>query len=104
MRFWIIAAVEGLIGRADARVKPLLRRGGRCSGEEHNHLRTYGNAVVKVGDIIIGHPDAAGRHAMADGPRLVGAVNTVEGVLVALPQVKSTSAERVIRAAGHSYA
>jgi hypothetical protein len=57
---------------------------GRVLGE-HNHLCTYRNAVVKVGDIFIGHPNAAGRHAMADGPRLVGAVNPVQRVLVALP-------------------
>ena len=40
---------------------------------------------VSRGALDQGHPDAAGRHAMADGPRLIGAVNPVQRVLVALP-------------------
>jgi hypothetical protein len=39
---------------------------------------------------------------MADGPRLIGAVDPVERVLVALPQIKRAGADRVVRSAGHT--
>ena len=65
-----------------------LGRLAASTGTEDDNLRSDRGAVVKVGDIFIGHPDAAGRHAVADGPRLVGAVNPVQRVLVALPQMR----------------
>jgi hypothetical protein len=44
-----------------------------CCGGEHYDLRADGDVVVKVGDVIVGQPDAAGGDVLADGPRLVGA-------------------------------
>src|SRR5262249_23217689 len=45
--------------------------------------------------------DAAGRDTAADGPRLGGAVDAVERILVTLPQIKRACAERVARSARH---
>src|SRR5215204_3572769 len=56
-----------------------------------------GRAPVEINGVLIDHPNAAGGNAPADCPRLVGAVDAVEGILVALPQVHGASAERVAR-------
>jgi hypothetical protein len=44
----------------DVGFRPLLRRGGRCCCGEYDDLRADGDVVVKVGDVIVGHADAAG--------------------------------------------
>ena len=54
---------------------------------KHHDPRTDRRALVKVDHILVDHADAAGGNARADGPRFDGAVDAVERVLVALPEV-----------------
>src|SRR6185437_6258247 len=54
-------------------------------------------AVVEVGDVVIGHAEAAGRYRLSDGFRLVGAVDPVQR----RAQIQRAGAERVVDAAGH---
>jgi hypothetical protein len=60
------------LGFSLGQIRTLLRLGGpeRATCRE---VREIGDVVVKVGDVIVGQPDAAGGDVLADGPRLVGA-------------------------------
>ena len=70
---------RNILGRRDRRLAPqgLLRRGSWCGGAEHGNLRADWGPIAKVSDVVIGHADATGRYVLADGPRLVGAVDPV---------------------------
>src|SRR5207237_8993669 len=69
---------------------------------QHHDLGAGRRALVEIDDVLVEHADAAGRDAVADGPRLVGAVDAVERILVGLPQIERAGAERVAWAAGHA--
>src|SRR5215471_14536493 len=71
---------------------------------QQDHLRARRHALVEVDHVLIDHADAAGGDAAADGPRLGGAVDAVERVLVVLPQIKRAGAERVARSTRHAEA
>src|SRR5687768_12311303 len=75
--------------------------GGRSAPSAHDHLGTEGGAVVEVDHVDVAHADAAGRDGEADLRGLVGAVDAVEGVLVALEQVERPRAEGVLGPALH---
>src|SRR5262245_62008518 len=45
-------------------------------GQDHD-LGADADAAVEIDYVVIGHADAATRHALADGGRIVGAVNAV---------------------------
>src|SRR4051794_9228402 len=68
---------------------------GNCRGQ-HDDFSADRHTVVKVDDVIIKHADAARGHVLADGPRLVGAVNAVQSIAVLLPQIKRTSSKGVV--------
>jgi len=51
---------------------------------------------------LVDHADAAGGNAPADGPRLDRAVDAVERILVALPEIHGARAERVAWAARYT--
>ena len=53
--------------------------------------------IHEIDDVLVGHADAAGRDGLADIFRLVGAVDAVQGVLVALVKVDRPRAERIFR-------
>ena len=53
------------------------------------------NPIIEVNDILIGQADAARRHEAADGRRLVGAVDPVDG----LAEIESARAQRIAFAA-----
>ena len=65
----------------------------------HDHLRVQRHAIVKVDRVDVAHADAARGHRAADLLGLVGAVDAVERVLVAVIEVERARAERVVRAA-----
>src|SRR5262249_10568702 len=69
-----------------------------CSKDED--LGSNGCAAVEIDDILIEHPNAAGRYAPADRVRLVRAMDPVQRVFVALPQIQGTSSKRIVRASG----
>src|ERR1035437_285966 len=71
---------------------------------KHHDPRTDRRALVKVDHVLVDHADATGGNARADGPRFDSAVNAVERVLVALPEVHGAGTERIARAAGHAEA
>src|ERR1035437_5667833 len=71
---------------------------------KHYDPRTDRRALVEIHDILVDHSDAAGRNTLADGPRFDGAVNAVERVLVALPEVHGAGTEGIARATGHAEA
>src|SRR2546423_4612999 len=63
----------------------------------HDHRRSDRDAIVEVHDVLIGHPEAARGHRLADGLRLVRAVDAVERGA----EIHSARAERVVETAGH---
>src|SRR5262249_51370955 len=71
---------------------------------QHHDLGADARAIVELDDVLVGHSNAARGNALADGPRLVGAVDPVKGVLVALPKIQGAGAERILRTAGHAEA
>jgi hypothetical protein len=60
---------------------------------QHHDPRTHRRALVKVDDVLVDHADATRGNAPADGPRLNRAVDAVECILVALPEVHGTRTE-----------
>src|SRR5215467_15802111 len=68
---------------------------------QHHDLRAERHALVEVHHVLIDHPNTTGRDALPVRPWLGGAVNTVERVLITLPQIHGAGAERIARAAGH---
>src|ERR1035438_260515 len=71
---------------------------------KHYDPRTNRRALVKVDHILVDHADAAGGNARADGPRFDGAVDAIERILDALPEVHGAGTERIARAARHAEA
>src|SRR5216684_7826655 len=69
---------------------------------QHHDLGADRRALVEIEHVLVEHADAAGRDAVADGPGLVGAVDAVQGILVALPQIERAGAERIAQAARHA--
>src|SRR5262245_7060074 len=67
------------------------------SHRQHDHLGPDTDAAVEVGNILIGHPDAAGRHLATYGPRFVRAVDAVKR----RAEIHGASAERIVGAASH---
>ena len=92
------------LGRSEVLVVALvghLRPGRRVAvtRRKHDDRRANLHTGEKVDDILIGHADAAGRDGMADVFRLVGAMDTVQRVLVALVKVDCPRTERISRTA-----
>src|SRR5215216_6041270 len=69
---------------------------------KHHDLGADLDALVEIDHVLIDHADAAGGDAPADGPRLDGAVDAEQGVLVALPQVHGARSQRIARSARHA--
>src|SRR4051812_4067189 len=63
----------------------------------HHDLGAEVDAAVQVDDVLVAHADAARGDVGADGPGLVGAVNTVER----RAEIHRARAERIFRAAFH---
>src|SRR5665213_709739 len=64
--------VPGRRGRA---LRGLRRRALR----QHDDLGADLHAIVEIGHVVIGETDAAARHLLADGGRVVGAVDAIFG-------------------------
>src|SRR6266436_5201176 len=63
----------------------------------HDHGGANGDAVVEIGDVFVGHAEAAGRYRLADRLRLVGAVNAIKR----RAEIHGAGAERIVDAARH---
>jgi hypothetical protein len=61
--------------------------GSRFALSDDDDLGSYWRAVIEVGDVVIGQTNAPGGNALTNGPRLVGAMDPVERIPVALPQI-----------------
>lgn len=70
---------------------------------EHDHGRTDLDAIIKVDGVVISHADATRRHRLSDIFRLVGPVDSVERILIALVQIKRARAERIGWSAGNAF-
>src|SRR5450759_2158029 len=57
----------------------MLRDDRRRGLRQHHHFGADLHALVKIGHILVGEADAAARYALADGGRIVGAVNAIFG-------------------------
>src|SRR5260370_36754786 len=86
------AHAQGLIRHLPSQV--LVRGAALVS---HDHRGADGDAAIEIGDVVIGHAEAAGGYRLADGLRLVGTVDAVERG----NQVHGPRPERVVDAAGH---
>src|SRR5712671_1483982 len=75
---------------------------GSCARGKHHDLGAYGRALIDVGHSLIDHADASGRDILAYRPGFDGAVNAKERILVTLPEIQGTGAERVARTAMHA--
>src|ERR1700732_1247273 len=63
----------------------------------HYHGGTDRDAVIEIGDVVVGHAEAAGGYRLADGFRLVGAMDAVQR----RSKIHRPRPERVVDAAGH---
>src|SRR5262245_16185830 len=63
----------------------------------HHNLGSNRHAAIKVGNVIIDHPEASRRHRLTDRLRRVGAVDAVDG----RADVERARAERIAGTAGH---
>src|ERR1700733_163456 len=63
----------------------------------HHHGGADGDAVIEIGDVVVGHAEAAGGYRLADGFRLVGAMDAVQR----RSKIHRPRPERVVDAAGH---
>ena len=64
---------------------------------QHDHLGADLHAAVEIFHVFVGEADAARRHLLADGGRIVGAVDAIFGAA----EIHGAGAERIARAAGH---
>src|SRR5580704_11634804 len=77
------------------------RRGGPAPStltrREDDDGRALLHPTKEIDDILVGHADAARRYGLANIFRLVGAVDAIQGVLVALVKVERPRAQRIGR-------
>src|SRR6266404_3935753 len=73
----------------------------RC---QHDHLGADPHTIVEIDHVVIDHSNTAGGNVAPDLPGLVCAMNAVQGVLVALPQVKRAGTEWTVGPSGHALA
>src|SRR5580704_15756976 len=82
------------------------RRGGPAPSTlawcEDDDGRALLHPIKEIDDILVGHADAAGRYGLADIFRLIGAVDAVQGVLVALVEVERPRSQRISRTSGNA--
>src|SRR6476620_9601916 len=69
----------------------------RC---QHDHLGADPHTIVKIDHVVIDHSNTAGGNVAPNLPGLVCAMNAVQGVLVALPQVKRAGTEWTVGTSG----
>jgi hypothetical protein len=69
---------------------------------QHDNLGANTRTIVEINYVLVGQANTTGGNVLADGPRLVRAVDPIEGVFVSLPQIQSTGAKWVGRSADHS--
>src|SRR5262249_50213440 len=62
---------------------------------QHYDDRAYFDAVVEVNHVLIRHADAAGGDGRTDILRLIGAVDSIQSILIAGIKVQRTSAHRI---------
>src|SRR6266851_4426045 len=86
------ACAQGLIRHLPAQV---LVRGAALVF--HDHGGADGDATIEIGDVVIGHAEAAGGYRLADRLRLVGTVDAVKRGA----QIHGPRSERIVDAAGH---
>src|SRR5215831_5598924 len=72
------------------------------AGPEHDDFGADWRAVVEIDDVLVRQADTAGRDVGADGPGFIGAVDAVERVLVAAPEVHGPRSDRIIGTAFHA--
>src|SRR5260370_36580430 len=63
----------------------------------HDHRGADEDATIEIGDVVIGHAEAAGGYRLAYGLRLVGTVDAVKRGA----QIDGPRSERIVDAAGH---
>ena len=63
----------------------------------HDHRRADRNAIVEIDHVLVGQPEASGRHRLADGLGLVRAVDPVER----RSEIERACAERIVGPARH---
>ena len=84
--------------RARLRGRPPARSAARQSRLVlHDDRGADGDATIEIGDVLIGHAEAAGRYRLADRLRLVRAVDAIQR----RAQIHGARAERIVDAAGH---
>src|SRR5262249_506813 len=72
-------------------------RGATLGNRQHHDLGADLDAVIEVDDVLVGHADASGCRAAADGRGSVGAVDAVETTA----EIHGARARRIGRAARH---
>ena len=82
--------------RSARRAGDLASRSRRAGLRQHDHLGADLHAAVQVDHVVIGQADAAARHVLADGGRIVGAVDAIDGAA----DIHGARAERIAGAAG----
>src|ERR1043165_575434 len=62
-----------------------------------DNLGPDGNSIIEIDHVAIDEPETSGRHGGADGLRLIGAVNAVDG----LAEIERTRAHGIAGPSGH---
>src|SRR5262249_5304864 len=88
-------AVGGKRGR-EARSRSRMGSYAAFGGRPHR-LRADVDGFVEIDDIVVPHADAPARTLPADGRRLIGAVDAIDGAA----EIHGAGAERIARAASH---
>ncbi len=68
---------------------------------ENNDAGTDGDLFVELDDFLIQHADTSGRDGTADGTGIIGAMNTVQSVPIALVEIESAGAQRIVGPSSH---
>src|SRR3984893_3923030 len=83
-------------GRCESSVRKICARSALAARSQRrllldDHLGAHRNPVVEIDNVGVYQPEATGRDRTADRLRLVGAVDTIDGV----PEIERARAERI---------
>src|SRR5450830_503153 len=87
-----------LLKRIAARGHLRTERRAALMRRQDYHDGAHLDPLVEVDDVLVGHTDAARGNRLTDIFRLVGAVDTIEGVLVAVEQIHGARTHWALRA------
>lgn len=68
---------------------------------EDDDAGAVSHRTVEFENVLVQHPDAAGRCGLADAPRFIGPVNAIQRIPAIAIQIQCPCAERIVRTSGN---